>query len=125
MTGPAIERLIRLLERNDPRLIRNAWTGGSLRGCLATQAAWNDSRTEELGERAGAAWLHSVAGVVPTRSKVIRDWDQAIEHPFDAWQVRGRMLALLREEQESRRASSGRGQNPQSCSLVSPVLSAR
>ena len=124
LTDPALERLITLLERDDPRLIRSRWTGASVMGCLATQAAWNDARTEDFGDRAGPAWLHHVAGIVPAHSKVVRDWDQSIEHPFDAWQVRGQLLAMLREEHGSRRVSSCPADDSESCSTAWPMPSA-
>ncbi|HUG94407.1 MAG TPA: hypothetical protein VML55_26485 [Planctomycetaceae bacterium] len=121
MTDAALGRLITMLERNDPRLVRNTWTGGSVMGCLATQAAWNDARADEFGVRAGPRWLYRVAGIAPMHSNVVRDWDQSIEHPFDAWQVRGQLLAMLREEHESRRVSSCPADGSESCSTASPM----
>jgi hypothetical protein len=124
LTNPALERLITLLERNDPRLIRSHWTDGRVMGCLATQAAWNDARADEFGERAGARWLSRVAGIAPMHSKVVRDWDQSTEHPFDAWQVRGQLLTMLCEEQESRRVSSCPADDSKSCLTAWPTPSA-
>ena len=93
LTKGALRRLIELVERRHPFLIRGNWSAAHAMGCLATHAAWNDSRTEDRHADAGYVWLLNVAGV--ERSHVVREWDAAGDNESN---LRSQLLAFLRQE---------------------------
>jgi hypothetical protein len=122
LTDAALQRLIDLLGRGDPRLIQRNWSDAGVRGCLATHVAWNDPRTERLGDYAGAMWLQRVAGVPNETSTVVRDWDLAAHDPWESWELRGDLLRLLREEQIARHDGARCPQAAsETCSTASPT----
>lgn len=113
ITDQGLTRLVDLLEKNSPLLIHGCFTRSVPMGCLATHVAWNHPQTEHLTQDAGINWLHSVAGLNPATSLVIREWDS--RDPRD-WTIRGELLAIFRAEQ-IRRRDTGTPVNRQS-SLV-------
>lgn len=70
-----LDRLIELLQTGSPYLISGCFSRASAMGCLATQIAWHDERTSHRHHDAGIVWLRTVAGVCPSQSAVIREWD--------------------------------------------------
>ena len=95
LTESALKRLIELVERRHPFLIQGNWAAAHAMGCLATHAAWNDSRTADRHADAGYVWLSNVAGVTPERSHVVQEWDAACGND---WNLRSQLLAFLRQE---------------------------
>ncbi len=99
ITDSGLDRLIELLEQGSPLLVHGCFTRALPMGCLATHAAWHHPRTEHLTVDAGINWLHSVAGLNPATSGVIRDWDLAGPQGLE---VRFELLQLFKEEREAR-----------------------
>lgn len=99
ITDSGLDRLIELLEQGSPLLVHGCFTRALPMGCLATHAAWHHPRTEHLTVDAGITWLHSVAGLNPATSSVIRDWDLAGQQGLD---VRFELLQLFKEERAAR-----------------------
>ncbi len=100
MTDEALERVIDLLEKDSPLLIRGSFTRAVPQGCLATQVAWHHPRTAHLTLDAGVTWLHHVAGLNPATSHVIREWDRS---RFSTYEFRSELLTILKEHREGRR----------------------
>ena len=100
ITDAGLDRLIELLEKGSPLLIHGCFTRAVPMGCLATHAAWNHPRTAHLTLDAGINWLHSIAGLNPATSQVIREWDCCGAHN---WSVRAELLAELKEARRARR----------------------
>jgi hypothetical protein len=98
-TETGLSRLIDLLESGSPLLIHGCFTRAVPMGCLATHIAWHHPRTAHLTGEAGITWLHRVAGLNPATSYVLREWDRRGVHDLD---LRGELLAVLREEQRAR-----------------------
>jgi hypothetical protein len=101
MTDPALDRVLGLLEQGSPLLIHGCFTRALPMGCLATHVAWHHPRTTHLTVDAGITWLHSIAGLNPATSQVIREWDR---HGANNWELRSELIALLREERARRQA---------------------
>jgi hypothetical protein len=99
ITDSGLDRLIELLEQGSPLLVHGCFTRALPMGCLATHAAWHHPRTEHLTVDAGINWLHSVAGLNPATSGVIRDWDLAGPQGLE---MRFELLQLFKEEREAR-----------------------
>ncbi len=102
VTDRGLDRLIELLEKNSPLLIRGSFTRALPQGCLATQIAWHHPRTEHLLHEAGVVWLTKVVGMNPAVSRVIRDWDSC--GPCD-WEIRSGLLELLQDHRRTRQAT--------------------
>jgi hypothetical protein len=100
ITDAGLDRLIDLLEKDSPLLVHGAFTRAVPMGCLATHAAWNHPATAHLTLDAGINWLHSIAGLNPATSHVIREWDCCGVHN---WAMRSELLAVLKEARSSRR----------------------
>jgi hypothetical protein len=100
-TDTGLTRLIDLLASGSPLLIHGCFTRAVPMGCLATHIAWHHPRTAHLTGEAGITWLHRVAGLNPATSYVLREWDRRGAHDLD---LRGELLAVLREEQRTRTA---------------------
>jgi hypothetical protein len=115
ITDAGLDHLIELLEKNSPLLIHGCFTRAVPMGCLATHIAWNHPRTSHLTVDAGISWLHRVANLNPATSRVIREWDCRGAHD---WQVRGELLAILREEQK------GRARKPEGSKRVPSLVEA-
>src|SRR5277367_3130622 len=79
MTDAGVERLVDLLEKGSPLLIHGSFSRAFPMGCLATHVAWNHPATAHLTLDAGICWLSHVAGLNPASSRLIREWDQAME----------------------------------------------
>jgi len=101
ITTAGLDRLIDLLEKGSPMLIHGCFTRALPMGCLATHAAWNHPRTSHLSVDAGITWLHTVTGLNPATSKVIREWDG---RGSQDWEIRSELLHLLKEERTARLA---------------------
>ena len=101
ITDAGLDRLVNLLEKSSPLLIHGCFTKAVPMGCLATHIAWHHPRTAHLTGEAGITWLHRVAGLNPATSYVLREWDRRGAHDLD---LRGELLAVLREEQRTRAA---------------------
>jgi len=99
ITASGLDRLIELLEQGSPLLVHGCFTRALPMGCLATHAAWHHPQTEHLTVDAGINWLHSVAGLNPATSSVIREWDLAGPQGLE---VRFELLQLLKEERQAR-----------------------
>lgn len=99
ITEPALNRLVDLIEKNSPLLIHGSFTQAIPQGCLATHVGWNHPKTAHLEYDAGIVWLQRVAGLNPSHSQVIREWD--CNGP-ENWSVRQDLLILLKEEQKRR-----------------------
>jgi hypothetical protein len=99
LTDAGLERLLDLLRKGSPLLIRGCFTKAIPMGCLATHAAWNHPQTEHLNLEAGITWLHKVARLNPATSYVIRDWDAQGDHD---WELRSQLVAILEQERQSR-----------------------
>jgi hypothetical protein len=78
-------------------------------GCLATHIAWNHPHTEHLTVDAGITWMNQIAGLNPATSQVIREWD--CSGPQN-WELRAKLLALLKEEQHQRRQQAKAARKP-------------
>src|SRR5262245_8987494 len=85
ITDAGLDRLIDLLEKGSPLLIHGCFTRALPMGCLATHAAWNHPTTAHLTVDAGITWLHTVVGLNPATSCVIREWDR---NGANDWEVR-------------------------------------
>jgi hypothetical protein len=103
VTDVGLDRLIDLLEKNSPLLIHGCFTRAVPMGCLATHIAWNHPHTEHLTVDAGITWMNQIAGLNPATSHVIREWDCCCAQN---WEIRSELLALLKEERQSRRKKS-------------------
>src|SRR5262245_3214045 len=101
LTDAALDRLVDLLEKDSPLLVHGCFTRVVPMGCLATHAAWHHPETAHLQADAGITWLHTVAGLNPATSHVIREWDARGSR---SWTMRQDLLQLLREERGARRA---------------------
>jgi hypothetical protein len=99
ITDAGLNRLIELLEKASPLLVHGCFTRSVPMGCLATHVAWNHPATAHLTQDAGISWLHTVAGLNPATSRVIREWDC---RGSNNWELRSDLLAILRDERESR-----------------------
>jgi hypothetical protein len=77
VTDDGLRRLIDLLGKGSPLLIRGSFTRSVPMGCLASHIAWNHPRTCELQHEAGVVWLTKVAGLNPATSAVILEWDNS------------------------------------------------
>ena len=99
ITEEGLKRLVDLLEKGSPLLIHGSFTRVVPMGCLATHVAWNHPRTAHLTLDAGITWLHRVACLNPATSHVIREWDRC---GANDWEVRADLLALLKDELQSR-----------------------
>src|SRR5262245_46595122 len=100
ITDAGLDRLIDMLEKSSPLLIHGCFTRSIPMGCLATHAAWNHPRTAHLTTDAGIMWLHTVAGLNPATSQVIREWDRRGARDFT---MRAELLEVFRAEREARR----------------------
>lgn len=118
LTDRALSRLVELLDRGDPMLIRQHWAAAGAMGCLATHAGWNHEQTEHLGDSAGPIWLSQVAGVPLCRSHLVREWDFAGYDPYRLWELRSELVGVFRDEQRARRERS-RSVEASECSAVS------
>ena len=101
VTDAGLTRLIDLLEAGSPLLVHGCFTRAVPMGCLATHAAWHHPRTRQLTLDAGITWLHSVAGLNPATSHVLREWDRRGANDLV---LRADLLAVLKGEWEARRA---------------------
>jgi len=95
ITDEGLNHLVELLEKGSPLLIHGSFTRAVPQGCLATHIAWNHPCTTHLTQEAGISWLHSVAGLNPATSHVVREWDQ---NSCNNYEMRVELLALLHEE---------------------------
>jgi hypothetical protein len=109
VTDRGLNRLIELLEKGSPLLIRGSFTQAVPQGCLATHIAWNHPRTAHLSHDAGIVWLSQVAGLNPALSRVIRDWDRC--GPCD-WDLRADLLEVLTECRRTRQARAATQNSP-------------
>lgn len=100
VTDSGLDRLVELLERASPLLIRGSFARAVPMGCLASHIAWHHPETAQLSVEAGIQWLAGVAGLNPATSQVVRQWDAAGPHDFA---FRSALLGLLRAERERRR----------------------
>jgi hypothetical protein len=100
LTDQGLERLLDLLEKGSPFLISGCFTRAIPMGCLASQAAWNHPTTCHLNVDAGITWLHTVAGLNPATSRVLREWDRRGASDLD---LRSELIAEFRAEQGARR----------------------
>lgn len=103
LTDTGLDRLIDLLEKGSPLLIHGCFSRAVPMGCLATHAAWNHPRTAHLTVDAGIRWLHSVAGLNPATSHIIREWDR---RGAQDWEMRADLLASFRDERAARQEGS-------------------
>jgi hypothetical protein len=103
VTDDGLGRLIDLLGKASPLLIRGAFTSATPMGCLATHIAWNHPATCRLQHEAGVAWLSKVAGLNPATSAVILAWDRDDTGNFE---LRSELLAACRDEQARRAATA-------------------
>jgi len=103
VTDRGLDRLIELLEKGSPLLIRGSFTRAVPQGCLATQIAWHHPRTEHLLHDAGIVWLSQVAGLNPALSRVIRDWDSCGKCD---WDMRAGLLEVFKECRRARQAAA-------------------
>jgi hypothetical protein len=99
LTADGLDRLIDLLEKGSPLLIHGCFTRAVPMGCLASHAAWHHPATAHLTVEAGISWLHSVAGLNPATSHLVREWDACGQHD---WQLRLELAAYLKEERQRR-----------------------
>jgi hypothetical protein len=103
MTDDGLGRLIDLLGKASPLLIRGAFTSAMPMGCLATHIAWNHPTTCRLQHEAGVVWLSKVAGLNPATSAVILAWDRPDAGNFE---IRSELLTACLDEQARRRAAT-------------------
>jgi len=101
VSDAGLDRIIDLLEKGSPLLVKGRFTGVMPTGCLATHVAWNHPRVSHRTQDAGIIWLTRIAGLNPATSHVIRAWD---EYGPDNWSFRSDLVALLREERLARNA---------------------
>lgn len=106
VTDSGLDRLVELLERASPLLIRGSFARALPMGCLASHIAWHHPSTAHLSVEAGIQWLARVAGLNPATSHVIRQWDAAGPNDFA---FRSGLLAFLRAERERRRHAEAEG----------------
>ena len=99
LTDAGVGRLAELLAKASPLLVHGTFTRAVPMGCLASHAGWNHPATRHCGDDAGIRWLSRVAGLNPATSVVIQGWDENGVHDHE---LRGRLLAELRAEQDRR-----------------------
>jgi hypothetical protein len=99
LTDAGLDRLIDMLEKSSPLLIHGCFTRSVPMGCLATHAGWNHPRTAHLTHEAGITWLHSIAGLNPATSHVIREWDR---RGASEYTLRAELLDVFRAERAAR-----------------------
>jgi hypothetical protein len=102
MSDAGLERVIELLDKGSPLLLSGRFTAALPRGCLATHIAWHHPAVAHRTLDAGVLWLTRVAGLNPATSHVIREWDSRCPQE---WGFRNELLALLRDERDTRSAS--------------------
>ena len=103
VTDSGLDRIIELLEKGSPLLIHGSFTRAVPMGCLATHIAWNHPHTAHLTMDAGICWLHSVAGLNPATSHVVREWDRACNNHFE---IRADLLEAFKEVRAGRRTTA-------------------
>jgi len=103
LTDAGLDRLVSLLDGGSPFLIHGCFTRAIPMGCLASHAAWHHPETCHLTQEAGITWLHRIAGLNPATSHVLREWDRRGVRDLE---LRGDLLALLKQEREARRAAT-------------------
>jgi len=103
MTNGGLDRLIDLIESGSPLLIHGCFTRSTPMGCLATHVAWHHPKTEHLTHEAGIIWLTRIAGLNPSTSHVIREWDY---RGSGDWQLRADLLQMLKAERQRRQQES-------------------
>ncbi len=99
ISNQGLDRLIDLLEKGSPLLIHGSFTRSAPMGCLATHIAWNHPETCHLNNDAGVVWLSQVAGINPSISRVIREWDC---NSTSNYQIRIDLLELLKKQRQER-----------------------
>ncbi len=109
ITDAGIDRVIELIEKGSPLLIRGAFTKAIPMGCLATHIGWHHPETCHWTMEAGIMWLSRIAGLNPATSEVIRAWDSSQPHDWDLPQV---LLVAFKEERDRRL------QSPRECEPV-------
>jgi hypothetical protein len=114
VTDAGLARVVELLEKASPLLIRGAFTRAVPMGCLASHIAWQHPATAHLQADAGVAWLTRVARLNPATSAVILEWDRL---GLGDWELREDLLAACRAEQ-ARRAD---GYESASCETLATV----
>jgi hypothetical protein len=102
MTKEGLDRLLELLRKASPLLIRGAFTKAVPMGCLASHIAWNHPRTCRLQHEAGVVWLSKIAGLNPATSAVILAWDREDTSDFE---LRSALFVACQEELDRRESS--------------------
>lgn len=115
ISDAGLDRIIDLLEKGSPLLVKGRFTGVVPTGCLATHVAWNHPHVTHRTHDAGIHWLTRVAGLNPATSHVIRAWD---EFGPDNWSFRSQLIALFREARSARQVGDAEPCAAAPCELV-------
>src|SRR5947199_9281954 len=99
ITDAGLDRLLELLDRGSPLLIRGCFTRAIPMGCLASHIAWNHPQTAQLNLDAGITWLHRVARLNPATSQVLREWDRTRAGDLE---LTAELLSVFRAERAAR-----------------------
>jgi hypothetical protein len=91
ITTEGLNRIIDLLEKGSPFLLKGTFSGAPTQGCIATHIAWQHPKTRDISDEAGIIWLTRIAGLNPATSQVVQYWD---EKGLADWELR---MALLKE----------------------------
>jgi hypothetical protein len=99
VTDAGIDRIIELLDKCSPLLVRGVFTKAIPMGCLATHIGWHHPETCHWTMEAGIMWLSRIAGLNPATSAVIREWDSSEPHD---WEFSRELLEAFKNERQRR-----------------------